>query len=232
MLQRTHQTSSKEQDKTNFTFERWLRDQWTWSKPINSLTIFIYAPIPKRRWRGNMKGCMQNNDFRWKKNLITAKLPGFSFKNLIRILNCGFESLSNQMLSFQRFCFNKEEIGTVEYWVRPFLTQTNLKLTYPVSFLTGCSLPSSKDNACRYPNLIERELSSELEVGHKMWSGTAIAPDLPVSQRNLVGQSDRAGSTTWPSRRYGICRKELKTSFSGCIRGKAIVHLVGSLTEV
>lgn len=49
-----------------------------------------------------MKGCMQNNDLGWKKNLITAKLPVFYKKNMIRILNCGFESLSNQMLSFQR----------------------------------------------------------------------------------------------------------------------------------
>lgn len=64
------------------------------------------------------------------------------------------------------FCLSLEGIRTAEYWVQPFLTQTVphiLKLTYSISFLTGCNLPSSKDNACHYPNLTERELSSKLQ---------------------------------------------------------------------
>jgi hypothetical protein len=34
-------------------------------------------------------------------------------------------------------------------------------------FLTGCNLPSSKDNAHHYPNLPERELSSKVGISHK-----------------------------------------------------------------
>ena len=167
MLQRNVELKNKHQ--TNKTHSL-LQSGWSqinmMSNLINSLTMYI-----PRRGEADMLGVRC-------KTRIQKKVS--SLPNLL-VSHMAFKYLSTWMLLFKFllgrlllwFSFhlkrnlNSQRMGSSFCCVD--LIIIILKLTYSASFPTGCEVPSSPDNTCRYPKLTEEWTQDQTQ--NLKWSG-------------------------------------------------------------